>query len=420
MSTLQVANVWFESTSNNRIQYAGSNSYVLVAGGANTFTVNATGVGINGTSAHTGAATFSNTVTVTGNATFSNTVTVTGNATFSNTVTFSSDIVPATSYKRNRIINGNMVIDQRNAGASITINSDSSKFSVDRWYFQGQNSDGVFTVQQSSVAPAGFSKSMLLTVTTADTSIGATQTYFYKQSIEGYNVADLGWGAAGASTVTLSFWVRSSLTGTFSGAINNGAFNRSYPFTFTINAANTWEQKTATITGDTTGTWPTDNSSSLQVYFAVGAGSTYLGTANTWAASGYVGATVQTNLIATNGATFYLTGVQLEVGTKATPYEMQIYSDQLAQCQRYYSTTGISSFSPTSGSIQTSIYYKVEMRAPPTITTTVQTSSNKSSGPTVDTGYGNYSGSSTSYFGYTYTLSAGGYCHSTFTLSAEL
>jgi len=263
-------------------------------------------------------------------------VAIGNNLTVAGTVTSTGTVDMGSSFKRNRIINGNMLIDQRNAGASITINSDSSKFSVDRWYFQGQNSDGVFTVQQSSVAPAGFSKSMLLTVTTADTSIGATQTYFYKQSIEGYNVADLGWGAAGASTVTLSFWVRSSLTGTFSGAINNGAFNRSYPFTFTINAANTWEQKTATITGDITGTWPTDNSSSLQVYFAVGAGSTYLGTANTWAASGYVGATGQTNLIATNGATFYITGVQLEVGTKATPYEMQIYSDQLAQCQRYY------------------------------------------------------------------------------------
>ena len=271
-----------------------------------------------------------------GSATANITLDASGNATVGNNLTVTGTTAMASSFKRNRIINGNMLIDQRNAGASITINSDSSKFSVDRWYFQGQNSDGVFTVQQSSVAPAGFSKSMLLTVTTADTSIGATQTYFYKQSIEGYNVADLGWGAAGASTVTLSFWVRSSLTGTFSGAINNGAFNRSYPFTFTINAANTWEQKTATITGDTTGTWPTDNSSSLQVYFAVGSGSTYLGTANTWAASGYVGATGQTNLIATNGATFYITGVQLEVGTKATPYEMQIYSDQLAQCQRYY------------------------------------------------------------------------------------
>jgi hypothetical protein len=307
-----------------------------------------------------------------GNVAVGNNLTVAGTSTISGNETVTGTLVMGSSFKRNRLINGNMLIDQRNAGAAITINSDTSKFSVDRWYFQGQNSDGVFTVQQSSVAPAGFTKSILLTVTTSDTSLGATQTYFYKQSIEGYNVADLGWGASGAQTVTLSFWVRSSLTGTFSGAINNGAFNRGYPFTFTINAANTWEQKTVTITGDTTGTWPTDNSSSLQVYFAVGSGSTYLGTANAWAAAGYVGATGQTNLISTNGATFYVTGVQLEVGTKATPYEMQIYSDQLAQCCRYYQPLGGSitlavPYVVTSTLARQAITFPVTMRASPTV-----------------------------------------------------
>ena len=239
---------------------------------------------------------------------------------------------------KNRIINGAMVIDQRNAGASLTINSDTGKFSVDRWYFQGVNTDGVFTVQQSSTAPTGFSKSMLLTVTTADSSVGSSQAYFFKQDIEGFNVADLNWGTASAATITLSFWVYSSLTGTFGASVTNSAFNRSYPFTFAISSANTWEQKTVTIAGDTTGTWAKDNTSGIRIYFGVGVGSTLLGTANAWSGAGYIGATGQTNLISTNGATFYITGVQLEKGSTATSFDYRPYGTELALCQRYFAT----------------------------------------------------------------------------------
>jgi hypothetical protein len=324
--------------------------------------------------------------------------TVTGATTFNSTLAVNGANVSGFTGFKNRIINPGMVIDQRNAGASITINSSSAKFSVDRWYFQGENTDGVFTVQQSSTAPSGFSKSMLLTVTTADASVGSTQAYFFKQAIEGYNVADLGWGAAGAATVTLSFWVRSSLTGTFGGAILNGAANRSYPFTFVISSANTWEQKFVTISGDTSGTWATENTAGLQVYFSVGMGSTYLGTAGAWAGATYLGATGQTNLISTNGATFYITGVQLERGSNATSYEFRSYGQELALCQRYYETSGASQYVnyavSSVGQVITGTW-KVTKRATPTVTviSSSPATMNVVGGSTVDYWSLGYSGS---------------------------
>jgi hypothetical protein len=155
------------------------------------------------------------------------------------------------------------------------------------------------------------------------------------QVVEGFNVADLGWGTATAQTVTLSFRVRSSLTGTFAGSIQNGSSNRSYPFTFTISAANTFEDKTVTIAGDTSGTWATDNTAGMRVQFNMGTGSTYSGTAGAWAGANYISATGATNLIATNGATFYITGVQLEKGSTATSFDYRPYGTELVLCQRY-------------------------------------------------------------------------------------
>jgi hypothetical protein len=243
-------------------------------------------------------------------------------------------LAPISSVMRNRIINGAMVINQR--GGTVTVNSGSQNFSVDRWWGQGTASAGVFTMQNSTVAPAGFTNSLLVTVTTADASLAANDLYDFAQFIEGFNVADLGYGTANAKTVTLSFWVRSSVTGTFGGALGNNAGNRGYPFTYTINAANTFEYKTVTIAGDTTGTWTTDNSIGLRVYFGLGAGSTFSGTAGAWGSSLFLTATGATNLMATSGATFYITGVQLEVGTQATSFEYRQYQQELALCQRYY------------------------------------------------------------------------------------
>jgi len=320
MSTLQVANIWFDSTSNNRIQYAGSNSYVLIAGNANTLTVNTTGVSISGTSAYTGAATFSNTVTLTGG--------ISGDTSSTGTVAMAS------SFKRNRIINGNMLIDQRNAGASVTPNN---SYTLDRWLYENSQT-GKVSIQQNAgsvTPPAGYTK--YLGVTSLSAYSSTSSDYFViSQKIEGFNVADLNWGTASAQTITISFWVRSSLTGTNSGALVNNASNRSYSFTYTVSAANTWEQKTVTISGDTSGTWLTDNSAGIVVRFNLGSGSSAVTTAGSWLASNSNGATGSVSVVGTSSATFYITGVQLEVGTKATPYEMQIYSDQLAQCQRYY------------------------------------------------------------------------------------
>lgn len=254
-------------------------------------------------------------------------------------ITFSdgSAQTSATQPFKNRIINGAMTIDQRNAGASVTVNVFSRVYGVDRWFGFGEASDGVFTIQQDTVVPVGFNNSLKVTTTTADASVGASQYYILGQSIEGFNFADLNWGSANAKTVTLSFWVRSSLTGQFGGSLMNGASNRSYPYTYTISAANTWEQKSVTIAGDTTGTWVgATNGIGANVWFDLGCGSSNIGTAGVWAGAGYYGATGDTKLISTNGATFYITGVQLEVGSTATSFDYRPYGTELALCQRYF------------------------------------------------------------------------------------
>ena len=237
---------------------------------------------------------------------------------------------------RNKIINGAMVIDQRNGGSAVTINNASETYTLDRFSFYGQETDGVFSVARSTIAPQGFVNSALITITTADASIGASQFYGMVHKIEGYNIFDLGWGTADAKTVTLSFWVRSSVTGTFGGAVRNNAVNRSYPFSYTISSVDTWEQKSIIIAGDTTGTWATDSSTGFVISWSIGDGSSRLSTAGAWAAGNFAGATGQTNLISTNGATFYITGVQLEAGDTATPFEHRSFGDELARCERYF------------------------------------------------------------------------------------
>jgi len=237
---------------------------------------------------------------------------------------------------KNRIINGDMRIDQRNAGAA-TANTIST-YTLDRWTAY-QSVVGKFTVQQNAgsvTPPTGFINYLGVTSASAYTLLSSDQ-YFIKQSIEGFNVDDLSWGTANAKTVTLSFWVRSSLTGTFGGAIQNSAASRNYPFSYTVSAANTWEQKTLTILGDTTGTWLTNNGTGIGVIFNLGTGTSFSATANAWTATSFVSApTGATSVVGTNGATFYVTGVQLEVGSVATPFEHRSYGDELARCQRYY------------------------------------------------------------------------------------
>jgi len=232
---------------------------------------------------------------------------------------------------KNRIINGAMVIDQRNAGAAITANG----YSVDRFEY-ANFTDGAFSVQQDTTVPAGFIKSLKVTVTSADASVTTNQSAFISQKIEGLNCADLGWGAAGAQSVTFSFWVRSSLTGTFGGSFRNNATDRSFPYSYTISVANTFEYKTITIAGDTSGTWLTTNGVGINIGFSLAAGPSVVGTANAWAAANYVSASSTTNIVSTNGATFYITGVQLEKGSTATSFDYRPYGTEFALCQRYF------------------------------------------------------------------------------------
>ena len=235
---------------------------------------------------------------------------------------------------KNRIINGAMVIDQRNAGAAVTADG---TYPVDRFVIRAVGTDElVFSAQQDSSAPAGFVESLKVTVTTAETSFTTTEQFVVRQLIEGNNISDLAWGTANAATVTLSFWVRSSLTGTFSGALLNSALDRSYPFTYAISAANTWEQKSVTIAGDTSGTWLITNEIGISVNFALGIGPDRLGTANAWNSNNTTGATGMVQLGQTTGATFYITGVQLEKGSTATNFDVRPYTTELQLCQRYY------------------------------------------------------------------------------------
>ena len=238
---------------------------------------------------------------------------------------------------KNRIINGAMMIDQRNAGASVT-NTAGNVYTLDRWQANADQASK-FTVQQNAgsvTPPVGFTNYLGCTSLSAY-SVPSGENFVIRHKIEGFNTADLAWGTANASTVTLSFWVRSSLTGTFGGAITNSANSYSYPFSYTISAANTWEQKSVTITGATSGTWiGATNGIGLQIKFSLGAGSTFSGTAGAWASADYASATGATSVVGTNGATFYITGVQLEKGSTATSFDYRPYGTELALCQRYY------------------------------------------------------------------------------------
>jgi hypothetical protein len=250
---------------------------------------------------------------------------------------------------RNRIINGDMRIDQRNAGAAVTA---PSSFPVDRFLVALTSGVGAFSAQQDSSVPAGFTTSTKITVTTADGTIDATDNFAYQTWIEGNNIADLGFGTASAKTVTISFWVRGSVTGTYAMVIGNsnagtGAANRSYVSTYTINSADTWEYKTVTVPGDTSGTWQTGNLRGMLVRFGLTAGTDFQQAAGSWGTGNAIGTSSTVQLLSTLNATWYVTGVQLEVGSSATSFDYRPYGTELSLCQRYYykvQAAGASSF----------------------------------------------------------------------------
>jgi hypothetical protein len=261
-----------------------------------------------------------------------------------------------------------MVIDQWNAGASVTPTG--GQYLVDRYVYEATQSSKV-TAQQNAGAvtpPVGFIKYLGITSSSAY-SVLTGDTFLFSQRIEGFNVADLGFGTASAVTVTLSFWVRSSLTGTFGGSLCNGALNRSYPFSYTISSSNTWEQKTITVAGDTTGTWTTDNTAGLNIRFGLGSGATFSGTASAWAAGNFVQPTSTVSVVGTNGATFYITGVQLEKGSTATSFDYRPYGTELALCQRYYEVASQFVGKATGASTaEGSLTLLVQKRATPSLT----------------------------------------------------
>ena len=276
---------------------------------------------------------------------------------------------------KNRIINGAFPVSQYNGTSSITYTAAGTNggYPIDRFTVNMTVTGGSITCQQSTTAPTGFSKSFILTNNASVTASAGQRVRIY-QAIEGLNIADLNWGSASAQTVTFSFWVRSSVTGTYAGGLLNENVDRSYVFTYTINSANTWEYKTITVAGDTSGTWPTTNGVGIYVMLDLGSGTSSNGTANTWNASYSYKTSGSVNWAGTNGATFYTTGWQLEKGSTATSFDYRPYGTELALCQRYYfrAVTGDAQAISmggyyTSSDMRTVTYFPVPMRIGPSV-----------------------------------------------------
>jgi len=319
--------------------------------------------------------------------------TFTGSSTFTlvgiTTANINNIGLTSISGMRNRIINGDMFFDQRYEGAQRAQNSGSSGYHLDLWSMGGEAADGVYySLRTSTVSPPPpFVYALRITVGTVDSSIGSAQAYIIRQFIEGGLVRDLAWGTASAQPIVLSFWSKTSFSGTFGGSVYNNAGNRNYPFTYTNPSANVWTYQQIAIPGDTSGTWNTDNTIGVAVTFDLGTGSSFRSTANAWEGGIVFGVTGTASLISTAAATMDLTGVQFEIGTKATAFEFRPYDDELQHCQRYYEKSydvGVSSAgSPTNSGqmfgVSTAIaaataecqntFFKVTKRTAPTILT---------------------------------------------------
>jgi hypothetical protein len=312
---------------------------------------------------------------------------------------------------KNRIINGAMMIDQRNAG-NLLAGAVGNIYGVDRFNTGVFGSGtGRINVQRSTNAPTGFTNSLINTVGTADAAPSTNYGYCVQHKIEGYNVSDLGFGAAGASPVTVTFWVKSSIAGSYVFTLQNEATDQAYSVSYSINASNVWEQKTITFVGSTTGTWPRDNTSGMVLNWGLGGGSVRVASLNSWyaPAGGWTPTAMSggVNWIGTSGATFQITGVQLEKGPTATSFDYRPYGFELSLCQRYYIYNyKIFCQQGTSGYSQP---LPLTMRAAPTATRTGICQTGSESVPTTST--------DTNYmYIYNASLPTGG----TFTLSAEL
>jgi hypothetical protein len=273
---------------------------------------------------------------------------------------------PIVAMNDNRVINGDMRIDQRWNGASGTAYG----YTADRWSYTGTQAGKIQWQSINSATAPGFPYALYFVSASAYTLL-TSDTFYIAQSIEADMINDFGWGAAGAQSVTLSFWAVSTLTGTFSGALSNYAATRAYPFTFSLPTASAWTKIAITIPGDTAGAWVLKgNVGGAYLRFDLGSGATYRAPANAWVSGNFVGANGTVNIVATNTAIFEVTGVKLEIGSVATPFNRQSLTKSMADCQRYYSTAqgGFMGNATAAG-----VYYAqglppVTMRATPTIT----------------------------------------------------
>ena len=265
-----------------------------------------------------------------------------------------------------RIINGDMGRDQRNNGASGTA---LNAFPADRWFYNSTQA-GKITWQRAGVGAPGFPYAVSLLSNSAF-AVAASDYCIFAQNIEADMVSDFQWGSANAQSVTLSFWAATALvTGTFSGVVSNYAGTRAYPFTFSIPATGVWTKIAITIPGDTAGTWVmSGNGGGVIIRFDIGSGATWRAPAGAWASGNFVGANGSVSVVGTNAAVLYLTGVKLEIGSVATPFNRQSVAKSLADCQRYYQTNTVAM--NAGGITGQPIGYKqlfiTEMRGPPTV-----------------------------------------------------
>ena len=278
--------------------------------------------------------------------------------------------------RRNIIINGAMNVAQR--GTSFNQAADGS-YTLDR-FAAFRNGAGIMDIEQSTTVPSGegFKKSLKCTVDTADSSLGGADFggLFYK--IEGQDINRFEFGSSSAKQFTLSFFVRSNITGTYSVAFRNGSANRYLVKEYTISSADTWQKITITDTADLTGTWASDNTTGLQINWCLWEGG-FTAAPNTWGSNNIIGSTNNVNWVETVGNTFYLTGVQLELGSQATAFEHRSFAEERLLCKRYYhqlpatdtqgSVGGYLFLSKPAYYESESYYFPVEMRAAPTMTT---------------------------------------------------
>ena len=283
------------------------------------------------------------------------------------------------SGRRNIIINGDMRIAQRATSAS-SLSSGTSYDSIDRYKTQIVNA-GTWTISQSSTAPTdqGFGNSLKMDCTAADTSLGADDFLVVQQVTEAQNLQYLKYGTSSAESITMSFWVRSNKTGTYSIWLFADDNSKTISAPYTISSADTWEKKTITFAGDTASSITNDNGQGIRVYFVLAAGSNWTSgtTPTTWQSdSKSIRAPEQTvNLADSTSNEWYVTGIQIEAGSQATPFEHRSLGEELALCQRYFHKQGGSAYyniatitNYTTGAMLGTVRHPVEMRAAPSVT----------------------------------------------------